>query len=392
MQKIFHSTNYSQEQLNHLSFSVCTKLDDLLDHFRVRESCRKANKFYVGPCPVHGGDKFNAFNLFHSGEIVGNWKCHTHGCHRHFHPTIIGFTRGLLSHQQLGWHSPENNEKEFSFHRTVEFLINFTKSNIKDIKPDYEAQEKNRFTKQMESIYSFSNKEEYNLSLDPNLVLSSLEIPAKYFVFRGYSEAILKKYNVGLCSNRQREMYMRAVAPIYNNDYTKIIGCTGRSIFDKCGLCNSFHNPVHKCPSREEKWLYAKWRHNKGFPSQRVLYNYWFSAEHIKKDKVAIIVESPGNVWRLEEAGIPYSVGIFGSKLSDHHKLMLDNSGALSLIVLTDPDKAGILCRDDIIEQCGRSYQIHTPNLGGNDIGDTSVQLLKEKLVPFIEQIKDSYK
>lgn len=382
---------YSQEQLNQLSYTVCTKLDDLLDHFNIKESCKKAQRFYVGPCPVHGGDKGNAFNLYHSGQIIGNWKCYTHQCHQHFQPTIIGFTRGLLSHRHYGWKSPRESSKEYGFSDTIKFLTDFTNCKLSDIKPNFEYEEKQRFVRQMESIYLKDGDYQQNLCLDPKLVLSSLKIPAEYFIYENYSKEVLCRYDVGLCDSPGKEMFMRAVVPIYNDDHTKIIGCTGRSIFkNACVLCDSWHAPSTPCPDDKNKWKYSKWRHNYGFKSTEALYNYWFAAPHIRKDGIAIIVESPGNVWRLEEAGIPYSVGIFGSKLSETQKIILDKSGAMSLIVLTDPDKAGTLAEEDIIARCKNSYNIYTPKFYSDDIGATPISVLQDKLQPLIDKIKNA--
>ena len=67
-------------------------------------------------------------------------------------------------------------------------------------------------------------------------------------------------------------------------------------------------------------WIHSKWRHNKDFKTQEHLYNMWFAKEFIQSTRTAIIVESPGNVWRLEEAGIHNSVAIFGTNLSIKQK------------------------------------------------------------------------
>ena len=49
-----------------------------------------------------------------------------------------------------------------------------------------------------------------------------------------------------------------------------------------------------------------------------------FAKEFIKESGIVILVESPGNVWRLEEAGVHNSVAIFGSSLADRQKMILD--------------------------------------------------------------------
>jgi hypothetical protein len=44
----------------------------------------------------------------------------------------------------------------------------------------------------------------------------------------------LEDYDVGYCDNPAKPMYERAVVPIYDNEHKYIVGCTGRSIFEKC--------------------------------------------------------------------------------------------------------------------------------------------------------------
>ena len=109
--------------------------------------------------------------------------------------------------------------------------------------------------------------------------------------------------------------------------------------------------------------------------------------EYIKKSKIAILVESPGSVWRLEESGIHNSLCMFGSYLSEKQRDILDKSGALVIIVLADPDAAGKLCVEQIRETCGMSYSIHAPFISNEDLGDTKISTIQTKLFPIIEEI-----
>ena len=102
----------------------------------------------------------------------------------------------------------------------------------------------------------------------------------------------------------------------------------------------------------------------------------------------AIIVESTGNVWRLEEACFHTSLATFGAHLTDGQRHILDRSGALSLIVLTDPDEAGRIAAKGIRKSCGNSYKIYEPKIGQGDIADNEVEVIKAKLSPVIKQVK----
>ena len=91
-----------------------------------------------------------------------------------------------------------------------------------------------------------------------------------------------------------------------------------------------------------------KWLNSKGFNSGACLYNYWNAKDHISETSTAILVEGQGDVWRLDEAGIYNVVGMFGCSLGGQQRLILERSGALKLVVMTDADEAGQKARDKI--------------------------------------------
>ena len=210
-------------------------------------------------------------------------------------------------------------------------------------------------------------------------------IPAPYYLQRGFSKEILEEYDVGYCDNPNKPMYGRAIVPIYDNEYEDIVGFTARSTFDKCNQCKHYHNPSEKCRH------FPKWMHSKGFQKQKWLYNYWRAKEEILKTGVAIIVESPGNVWRLAEAGIHNAVAIFGTALNVDQRHLLDESGALSLICLMDNDDAGQKAAKKIEEQCSRLYRLFFPSFEGNDVADLNIDKVTSDIKPFIENAMGVY-
>ena len=164
-----------------------------------------------------------------------------------------------------------------------------------------------------------------------------------------------------------------------------MVGCTGRSIYDKCNICKSYHD-INNCPSDYESWLHSKWRHNKDFKTQEHLYNMWFAKDFIKSSKTAIIVESPGNVWRLEEAGIHNSVALFGTNLSPKQKMLLDMSGAMSIITIMDNDTPGQEAAKTIIEKCNKIYNTKNIIVPKNDIAEMTVEEIRSLILPQLEE------
>lgn len=374
------SRSYNQYQLKAICDKLCDNIDTLLDVLNLHD-LRHNGKMICGQCPIHNGDNKSALNLYPDGDSYrGNWKCRTHNCEKTFQGSIIGFIRGVLSNQQLGW--SKHGDDTLSFNDTIKFIESFLGNDVSKIKISKKQIEKNNFSAIVKHI---TNEPIINLSkISRNSVRQSLIIPAEYFVNRGFDAKVLDSYDVGLCNKPDKEMYNRAVAPIYDNDHKYVVGCSGRSIFEKCVNCGSYHDPENTCPSAEEKWKFPKWKHNKDFKSQNYLYNMWRAKDHILDSTTVILVESPGNVWRLEECGIHNSVAIFGSSLSDRQKVLLDGSGAMTIILIMDNDEAGQKASIAITNKCKNTYNIKNIRISKSDIGDMTPEEISKEIKPYI--------
>jgi 5S rRNA maturation endonuclease (ribonuclease M5) len=371
-----------QAKLKILSDIVCDNLEDLLEHFHIEY--KNAGRMISMCCPIHGGDNPSAINIYPEGDSYrGNWKCRTHGCEEHFKSSIIGFFRGVLSHEKLQW--SKEGDYMVSFEDAVNFLSDFVKKDLKDIRISNSDRDKRMFTSLMNYVQEKNRTESSKITRQH--VLSSLKIPAPYFLGRGYSEQILSKYDIGLCDNPNKPMYQRIVVPVYDIDYKYLIGSSGRSIFEKCLKCGAFHDTNKKCPPKEESWKYSKWKHSANFKSQNSLYNFWFAKKTILETGIAIIVESPGNVWRLEENGIHNSVAIFGASMTDRQKVLLDSSGAMTLIVLTDNDEAGRKAAEQIKQKCQNTYKVYVPTISKGDVGEMNSDEINDQIKPLLEKI-----
>ena len=116
------------------------------------------------------------------------------------------------------------------------------------------------------------------------------------------------------------------------------------------------------------------------------MYNYWFATEHIQKKGVAILVEGAGDVWRLEQNGVHIGLGLFGTELTDPQRILLDRSGALSIIALLDPDKAGREGAKKLKSQLGRQYRMYFPHTR-EDVGDLNADEITEDIKPIIDKV-----
>lgn len=378
-------TSYNQTDLQNISDLLCDNIESLLNYFDIHDY-KMCDKMITMSCPIHGGDNKSAFNLYYTGDSYrGNWKCRTHQCEEIFKSSIIGFIRGCLSHNEYGWRN--NGDDMASFKDAVKLAKKISKYKSNGLSNAASSdRDKSVFIQTVNSVTSSAIKHADSTCVAPSQVKKMLSIPSQYFIDRGFSSEILSRYDVGECYNNKKEMNNRAVVPVYDIDHKYLIGCSGRSVFDKCPVCSAYHDPLADCPNEDKAWLYSKWRHSSNFKTQNTLYNIWYASKHIKHTSTAVLVESPGNVWRLEEAGIHTSLGLFGSNMADKQKMLLDISGAMNLVVIMDNDKAGNDGYEKIHNKCNRTYNLYKVNIEAGDIADMSVNDVKSFIVPQIEK------
>ena len=203
-----------------------------------------------------------------------------------------------------------------------------------------------------------------SLGISRDEIRSKISIPSSYYIERGFKPETLDAFDVGLCEEKYKPMSGRVVVPIYDEHYS-YVGCVGRSIV----------------PDMKPKWL-----HSSGF-KKNVLYGLNIAHKYILETQSVILVEGQGDVWRMHEAGYKNCVGIFGSSINDEQLLLLEQSGALNLIILTDSDGAGNKAHLQIMKKCGRRFNYHRPEISTKDVGEMTIEQLQTELLPQLEGI-----
>lgn len=365
--------NLSQNQLIKISDLLVDNIDHVFE--KLETKLYQTSKGYTGRCPIHGGDSSHSLILYPDGHTHrGWWQCTSRHCDTVFKPTIIGFIRGVLSHQKYDWR--KKGDKFESFDDTLKFISEVLKIDLNKIEVSHEELEKKRFLAQTRWNIPMVKDKPLIKRQDVQKKLSN---PPRYFIDRGFSADLLKKYDVGYCNDPSKEMYQRCVVPVYDEGYNYLVACLGRSIFEKCSKCKQFHNPHDvKCP----KYEIPKWKNSKNFSKKENLYNYWFAKEHIKRSKTAILVESCGNCWKLEMAGVHNSVALFGGELADGQEFLLEKLGVMNIIVIMDGDEAGRNHAERIIAKTKDFYNVRPIHLNSGDIADLSVDQIRKDIIP----------
>ena len=96
--------------------------------------------------------------------------------------------------------------------------------------------------------------------------------------------------------------------------------------------------------------------------------------------QTAILVEGQGDVWRMHEAGFSNTVGIFGSSINEDQLILLEASGALNIVILTDTDDAGNKAFEQIVKKCGRRFNYLRPQISHKDVGDMTTEQINQEL------------
>lgn len=351
--------NFNNNQCNMICDAAAPYIEEIFGELAVEY--KTSRKLFIGPCPVHGGDNPTAWNYYPDGETVkGYWRCNTQHCEKKYKPTLIGFVRGVLSY---------NANRDVGVTAAIEFICKVAKLNPNNIKIDFNKIDQNNFIKDANRLSL--KQQPVSCKIPRDIACASLKIPAQLYLDRGFSAKILTKYDVGLCDNPEREMFNRVVFPVYDDDYEFVIGCSGRSVWNQCSICNLYHNQDDFCPETNlDKLRCAKWRHNKGFCADSYLYNYWFAKKHILQTRRVILVEGPGDVLKLVQSGINNVVGCFGARLTDAQQIILERSGAMEVDLLFDNDDAGKDATERVYDSLKRYYKINILQTEAKDIGE----------------------
>ena len=179
-----------------------------------------------------------------------------------------------------------------------------------------------------------------------------------YFESRGFQRGTLDFFGVKDCSDRFCPMRHRSIIPV--NYEGQQVGYIARSMRD---------------------WLQPKYLISEGLRKTDFLYNYDNAMEDAVNNNCLFLVEGQGDVWKLYEAGVKHSVGLFGKDISYTQRKLLIRSGVTNLIVLTDNDQAGRESKIKIRRDFGRLFNLIFPKMHTKDIGDMSVEKIKENIL-----------
>jgi hypothetical protein len=337
-------------------------------------------------CPLHrDADNSTAFCY---NTKYKQWRCYTKKCHEDGFGSVIGLTQKLLS---------KNQDKNVNFKEAACWLGNLLKIDVdNDYVPSAEQIEINKLLKQTKLKKHINEEPEKqnhknNKYPFPASLIEGKTEPSWYFLDRGFNADILRKYNVGYCDKPNKSMYLRSYVPVLDENGENVIGSTGRIKYEKCQFCPMFHESGNGCPKDNIRVRgYSKWFHD-GFNTNAVLYNLWFAKDKIAKAKSVVLLESPKDVWWLEQHGINNSLAIFGLNILPYHLKKLISLNVTTILLGLDNDKAGQPAATNLESKLKDYFKIIniSKNLPDNkDLAQIDSEYMINTLAPTINSFK----
>ena len=364
----------SQNQVDQLQDIASDRIEELLLAMGVEYKVE--HHFITAACPVHGGDaKRGWFWAFRSQS----WRCNTNGCQTlpmtGPSSSLFGLVRGAMS---------TKTDRLWSFKDAIDFVQQAL--GIKALDDNPQTAEDQLIAKTIIEARQRMREQAVAGHILLSDIICRLTPDTVYYPERGYSKATIAKYHISFCDDRKKPFYERAFFPVLDESGLYVVGWSARSMWDQCDECKCYHSPImSQCPSSGALW--AKWRHSVGFRAELSLYNLWNAKTHIRKTGTAVIVEGPGDVWALEEAGIGNAVAIMGLNLSKYQNRALQKAGALTLMLVCDNDKSGREGAERIARDLSMYFRVVVKPLEGTkDVGDMPRKQIRRQFAELLEQ------
>lgn len=286
-------------------------------------------------CPVHEGDGPNMQITLHGHALSIRWACYSDRCHEKYKPSLLGLVRGTLSAQQ---------GRELPMKEAVAFLEAY-------VGPTSLLPRAGTACPPVPTPRPV-------MALTREEVRSSLSIPSRYFLGRGFSAAILDRFDVGDSAKLKR-----AVVPLFDEEGTTCIGYAARSKWPLCDVCDKHHF------GPECRYGQSKWALPDGFPASTYLFNY--AAARATSCPFILLVEGVGDAIRVAEAGY-VAVAVMGREVSDEQLRKLEALGKTIWVAFDNDDKgedARVRLQRRIETSGLRTEAFHAP-ASYKDVGD----------------------
>lgn len=298
----------------------------------------------VGCCPIpHNNgstpnDNRQAFSWDFDRQM---WQCFSNHCHQIHGADVFALIQCA---------------KDCGFVQALQWILDAIEKDLGDIKEldGDEAQKLEQVIRKRSELVKHKRMEE--------ALMTHLQ-PSTYFADRGFSQEVIAEFKCGGEWHKyQTYGEDRVVVPIYDPLDGYLVAFTCRILDDK----------------KIDKWR-PKWCHTLNFAELRkrsqdrtdeekfyassVLYNLYRASKHMGMSQTIFVVEGPGDVMKLWDAGIENVVAVLGTGFSKHHRTLLHKVGCQRVVCIFDNDLAGQKASNAVEKMCDNYFEFKNVTL-----------------------------
>lgn len=344
---------------------------EVIGHFL---SLKKRGANYLGLCPFHN-EKTPSFNV---NPARGVFKCF--GCGQG--GDAISFLREY---------------EKFSFIESIKWLANFYQVELIEEEYTQEQQENRAIEESLRAINDFANQFFQNNLWETD---EGQIIAGQYFQNRGFTQEIIKKFELGYSLDQWEHFYHAAQQAGFKEDILEQSGLIRRredKVYDtyrgritfpiksNTGSVLGFGARLLNHQTKAPKYINSP--ENQLYVKNRILYGLYEGRRAIAQQDNCYLVEGYTDVISMHQAGIENVVASSGTSLTIG-QLRLIKQITNQLTVLYDGDQAGITAASRALDLAlEEGLRVQIVPLGAGQDPDSMIQ--KEGAEAFLELIKE---
>ncbi len=298
-------------------FEQIKNSSDIISEVSIYVDLIKKGKNYWGVCPFHD-DTSPSMSVSQEKQMFKCFVCNVGGNVINFIAefekiTYVSATKKLadkigISFNLKSSEGEKYSEKDQKILEVLKEAMNFFQYSLSTTEEGMEAL---KYLKNRGLDQKYLDKFSIGYAPQKGLV--------KFLRSKGYDDSIL--INASLATESMQDFFRERIIFGIKNNYGQIVGFSGRTLDPniKAKYINSSDVSV--------------------FNKSKILYNYFDSAQMIKRNKEVIITEGFMDVIALDRANIYNSVAIMGTALTEENSDMLKNT---TVVLMLDSDRAGI--------------------------------------------------
>ena len=333
---------------------------------------KKKGTNYWACCPFHN-EKTPSFSV---SPVKGIYKCF--GCGKG--GNAVSF---VMEHEKISY-------PEALRYLANKYNIEIEKEELTPVQIDLSKKKEGVFL-----VSSYANKFFQNQLWETE---EGKLIGLSYFKQRGFSEEIIKKFQLGYSPKQKNAFTKQALKDSYQKEF---LDESGLSFFNEKTSADRFKErvifPIHnfsgkvlgfggRSLDKKNKAKYLNSPENPIYHKSKVLYGFYFAKKSISKKDNCFIVEGYTDVISLQQAGIENVVSASGTALSSN-QINLIGRFTKNITILFDGDEAGLNASFksiDLILSEGMNVQIVMfPE--GEDPDSSAQKLSQESFHSFLE-------